>query len=562
MWFYSNTSVPTTLTNDITATDTSIQIGDSTGLPVQFPFTLVLDFEAPAMEVVTVTSQAGSSFIVQRGQDGTSAQPHQGGAVVVHAAVARDLQEPQVHIASDQNVHGVGASSFVVGTDSTQTLTNKTMDGDLNTFVNIHASSIDPFTFLQIDQTQDTNPGLEIFGHDGVSTLPNVWVHVGDIQDGIVIQQIDGPTEPGFALTVQTPSGVDRFSVTKDGNLQSVGTVDVANSRIHQLDTAVVGLLVDAPAGSANDLVRIVADTGATGLHVRRNSSTTTGSNLQAWVTETGTSMATVSRAGILTLNQQLTNSQTLVVNANPAAATSAVRFFSGNGQAALDIRRAESSTTGNMLTLTNESGTTMASYTRTGQLNLTQPVGSVVALQVTQNASPSTAAVRIVSTGTSGQPALEVARNNATTTGFLQTWTDQSGGVLASLSRAGDMVASNVRATNDVIVGNDGSGDLVVNGEITMAGYPVPVTQFGEQLISFTNQTSAFVDVTFPQPFLAGTRPAVVASVSAIAGQANGWWVRTANITNTNFRMSVSAINASSWSNIPVSWVAVGLAA
>jgi hypothetical protein len=46
------------------------------------------------------------------------------------------------HIAASANVHGVGAGNSVVGTGTTQTLTNKTIDADLNTITNIENADI------------------------------------------------------------------------------------------------------------------------------------------------------------------------------------------------------------------------------------------------------------------------------------------------------------------------------------------------------------------------------------------------------------------------------------
>lgn len=126
-WNYSNTSVETTLTNTISAIETSIVVGSVSGFPVSYPYTLVLDHGEATREVVNVTAGVGTTLTVTRGQDGTAASGHNAGVTVVHAAVARDLQEPQDHIAASTNVHGLAGGAAVVGTTSTQTLTNKTL---------------------------------------------------------------------------------------------------------------------------------------------------------------------------------------------------------------------------------------------------------------------------------------------------------------------------------------------------------------------------------------------------------------------------------------------------
>lgn len=141
-WNYSNISVQTTLTAPVAPGDTTIAIADTTGLPVSFPFSLVLDYQLATVEVVTVTNLVGLTLTVTRGQDGTSAQSHSAGGPVVHGVVARDVAEPQAHIAASQNVHGVGSGNAVVGSGTTQTLTNKSMSGSTNTFTNIPDSAI------------------------------------------------------------------------------------------------------------------------------------------------------------------------------------------------------------------------------------------------------------------------------------------------------------------------------------------------------------------------------------------------------------------------------------
>lgn len=138
MRYYSSTASSKVLDITISNSATQITLNNLTGLPVNYPYTLVLEPDTSNEEIVLVTGLAsGTTLNVVRGAntdngvvggDGTSARAHDAGSVVKHMVTARDLQEPQNHIAASTLVHGLGAGEgAVVGVDKTQTLTNKTL---------------------------------------------------------------------------------------------------------------------------------------------------------------------------------------------------------------------------------------------------------------------------------------------------------------------------------------------------------------------------------------------------------------------------------------------------
>jgi hypothetical protein len=177
---YSNTAVETTLAAPIDASVTSIVVASASGFPISYPYRLTIDFEAPANEIVDVTAAAGTTLTVIRGADGSSAQAHSTGAMVVHTATAQDFRDIQNHVTASTGVHGLIAGVAVVGTSTTQTLTNKTLDGSANTFTNINAGAITGnFKSTTIVATNATTVALTVRGFTSQSARLQNWQDPG-----------------------------------------------------------------------------------------------------------------------------------------------------------------------------------------------------------------------------------------------------------------------------------------------------------------------------------------------------------------------------------------------
>jgi len=124
--YYSSTAAKTTLAASIDASTAtvSITLAAASGLPNQYPYTLIIDKDTANEEIVEVSNLIGSTYTVVRGVDGTSPKSHSIGATVEHGVSGRDFAESRSHEAAT-SAHGV--TGDVVGTGGAQTLTGKTL---------------------------------------------------------------------------------------------------------------------------------------------------------------------------------------------------------------------------------------------------------------------------------------------------------------------------------------------------------------------------------------------------------------------------------------------------
>jgi hypothetical protein len=129
--YYSSIAVRTTLATSITSGDVELTVASDTGFPQAYPFTLILEKDSANEEIVTVTGAVGTAYTIVRGVDGTAPRSHAAGTPAEHGVSALDFTDFRAHEGASTNAHGVGIGNAIVGTGTSQTLSNKTLGSNL-----------------------------------------------------------------------------------------------------------------------------------------------------------------------------------------------------------------------------------------------------------------------------------------------------------------------------------------------------------------------------------------------------------------------------------------------
>lgn len=250
--FYTSIALPTTLTGAITSSTTTITVAATDGFPGSLPYTLALDYGSSGNELVDVTGVAGLSLTVTRGVDGTTAQSHNIGAVVRHVASARDFTESRVHEDSSTDVHGLSGGAAVVGTSSTQTLTNKTLTRALGSLENITMFNTGAVGITQVvgDSANTAVNRLEIKDDELAGNIMSVFRGNGALF--IYKQTADADNTYRFRITDNDQS-TDRFAVLAGGTVgitpTSTTTLVAADITLPDTDTTKRAIRVAASGG-------------------------------------------------------------------------------------------------------------------------------------------------------------------------------------------------------------------------------------------------------------------------------------------------------------------------
>jgi hypothetical protein len=160
---------------------------------------------------------SGNTLTIARGIDSASpgtGSSHSAGAVVRHMAIGRDYQDANDHIVASATVHGLAGS--VVGTTDTQTLTNKTLTSPVITSLTLGDGNIvfegatpDDFetTLTVVDPTADRTVTIP----DATTTLVGT-----DTTQTLTNKSLTSPTITGTGAIAGTFTGNLTGNVTGD----------------------------------------------------------------------------------------------------------------------------------------------------------------------------------------------------------------------------------------------------------------------------------------------------------------------------------------------------------
>ena len=193
----------------------------------------------------------------------------------------RDLSDDgtalDAHIAASVNVHGIGATASVVGTDTTQTLTNKSINADANIITNIDNADIKAAAAIARTKLASgtasrvvTNDGSGVMQDDAITTTELSFLD--DVTALSTVVLTDNTSSPTAAITAAHAS----FNVIKMEYSISRGSAII--------ESGIINIVTD---GSTASIAQgAVAGIGSTGVVFTVDVS---GSNVRLLYTTTST---------------------------------------------------------------------------------------------------------------------------------------------------------------------------------------------------------------------------------------------------------------------------------
>lgn len=413
--YYSSTAAKTTLSVAIDSASASLQIATASGLPSQYPFTLILEKDTANEEIVSVTGLVGIAYTILRGQDGSTAKAHSIGAIVEHGVSARDFTESRAHEVAS-TAHNV--TGDVVGTGGTQTLTGKTLTSPTITGGTITTAA-----------------------HAG-GTLSGTFTSTATITGGTYSSATLGSdlSAGGFKITnLATPTS-SSDAVRKDfADAQVAAAATSATSASNSATAAATSATSAANSATASANSASAAATSASSAATSASSAATSASTMLASVTAAATSAASA-----LASQTAAATSASSALTSQTAAATSAASALTSQTAAATSATSAEASATAAATSATSASASASAAATSATTASNSAATATTSAGQAATSATSAAASATAAASS-----ATTASASVATIAGYASAAATSEANALTSANSAATSAASAAASTS-----------------------------------------------------------------------------------------------------------------
>jgi hypothetical protein len=374
---YSSRSQQTTLASALTNSATSATVVSGTSLlggvtiSAGQTFTVVIDPDTALEEIVDVTAVATNTLTIVRGIDNSSGVAHSAGAVVRHMAIGRDYREANTHIETINGVHGIAATSDVVGTTDTQTLLNKTLTSPTITGPTITAGAGAEFTSIIFEGATadafETTLTVTDPTADRTITLPNATGNVvlDTLAQTLTNKTLTSPTISGSpVITGLSSAGMSTSSATPKDYVDSIlGSATAASTSASSAATSASSAATSA-SSAATSATSSATSATASATSATASATSATASATSATAAATSATSAAASATAASTSATSAAASATSASNSVSSVETSATSAATSASSASTSASSAATSATSSATSATASATSATAAAT------------------------------------------------------------------------------------------------------------------------------------------------------------------------------------------------------